>query len=159
MRSRTLQTPLPSEAHRQGRLRMPQGRSSSSVPVHIRFFLLPDKFRPSENLTDADCSIKLPLPEYIRGSETIFAIYPKTSYPIPTHSRHNLTALLSTVTASPRKTPKHSIAIPTTKSAVCAVAFFQCINYITLSFFVLKQTLFLHSGQIPSNTALCLNTL
>ena len=36
---------------------------------------------------------------------------------MPTHSRHNLIALLSTVAASPRHTPKHSIAIPTTSNA------------------------------------------
>ena len=48
----------------------------------------------------------------------------KTFYPIPTHSRHNLIALLSTVAASPRQTPKHSMAAPAISSATCAAAFF-----------------------------------
>ena len=60
-------------------------------------------------------------------------IYLKISYPIPTHSRHNLIALLSTVAASPRKAPAHSITVPTAKSKACAAAFFQCIYYFTLS--------------------------
>lgn len=124
---------------------MPQGRSNSLAPVHIRFSRLHDKFRPLENLADADCSIKLPLPECTRGNESVFVIYLKISYPIPTHSRHNLIALLRTVAASPRKTPKHSITVPITKSAVCAAAFSQCINSITLSFFRS------HKGFIENN--------
>jgi hypothetical protein len=48
----------------------------------------------------------------------------KTFYPMPTHSRHNLIALLSTVAASPRHTPKHSMAAPASRSVICAAAFF-----------------------------------
>ena len=135
---------------------MPQDRSSSSAPAHILFFRLPDKFRPSENLADADCSIKPPLPECTHGSESVFVIYQKISYPIPTHSRHNLIALLSTVAASPRKTPTHSAAVPTAKSKVCAAAFFQCI-YASPFLYPLSDYIWfsgLHSGQIPSNTVL-----
>ena len=33
-------------------------------------------------------------------------------------------ALLSTVAASPRQTPKHSMAAPASRSAICAAAFF-----------------------------------
>ena len=42
-----------------------------------------------------------PLPECTRESESIFVIYLKISYPIPTHSRHNLIALLSTAAGKP----------------------------------------------------------
>ena len=45
-------------------------------------------------------------------------------------------ALLSTVAASPRQTPKHSMAIPAISSAICAAAFFPQLIFITLSDFV-----------------------
>ncbi len=38
-------------------------------------------------------------------------------------------ALLSTVAASPRQTPKHSMAIPAISSAACAAAFFPWLNF------------------------------
>jgi hypothetical protein len=55
---------------------------------------------------------------------------------MPTHSKHNLIALLSTVAASPRHAPKHSMAIPTTSNVACAAAFFAQLNFITLSLFL-----------------------
>ena len=55
---------------------------------------------------------------------------------MPTHSRHNLIALLSTVAASPRQTPKHSMAIPTTSNMACATAFFTWLKFITPSLFL-----------------------
>ena len=45
-------------------------------------------------------------------------------------------ALLSTVAASPRQTPKHSMAMPASSSTVCAAAFFTWLNFITLSGFL-----------------------
>ena len=43
---------------------------------------------------------------------------------MPTHSKHNLIALLNTVAASPRQAPKHSMAAPAISSTTCAAAFF-----------------------------------
>ena len=42
-------------------------------------------------------------------------------------------ALLITVAASPRHTPKHSMAAPAISSTACAAAFFPWLNSITLS--------------------------
>ncbi len=48
-------------------------------------------------------------------------------------------ALLSTVAASPRQTPKHSMAAPAASSAICAAAFFSQLKLITLFVFLLPS--------------------
>ena len=52
-------------------------------------------------------------------------------YPIPTHSRHTLMALLSTVAVSPRSTPTHTMAAPANSKPTCAIVFFDCGNLLT----------------------------
>ena len=75
-------------------------------------------------------STKLLPPVSSLGNGTETERLPKPSYPMPTHSRHNLMALLSTVATSLRHTPRHTITIPTASSAACAAVF---IPYFILS--------------------------
>ena len=45
-------------------------------------------------------------------------------------------ALLSTVAASPRQAPKHSMAIAAASRVTCTVVFFAWLIFITLSVFL-----------------------
>ena len=80
------------------------------------------------------------LGRFICGFLCPFGWFQELLHKIPTkklsNSRHNLIALLSTVAASPRHTPKHNMAIPTTSNKACAAVFFTWLNSITLSLFL-----------------------
>ena len=117
-------SPPPPETPRWGRPRTPPDRSSSSAPARRRSSPPPDTVRPFGSSADAGWSAASPPPESSPGSGTWSVKRLKNSYPMPTHSRHNLIALLSTVAASPRQTPKHSMVPPAISSAICAAAFF-----------------------------------
>ena len=120
-----------------GRHRTQPDRNSSSVPARRRSFPFPDKFRPSQSSVGVCWWAGLLLPESTRESvrenemRLLFS-----SYPIPTHSKHSLMALLSTEDASPLHMPKQSIAVPATSSAICAAVFCTWLNFITLFVFL-----------------------
>ena len=126
--------PLP-EMPRWDRLLRPPDKNSSSTPAHISFFRFPDKVCLLENSADADSSVKLLLPGSSPGNETKSVILLILSYPIPTHSKHNLIALLSTVTASPHQMPKHSMAVPAISNTTCAAVFFTQLIFSPFPFF------------------------
>ena len=78
------------------------------------------------------------------------------SYPIPTHSRHNLIAFESTVAASPRIAPYPIIRIAAARSVICAAALFICfISFPFLSFNILSLFTMIIDSQRNRNT-LCL---
>lgn len=78
------------------------------------------------------------------------------SYPIPTHSRHNLIAFESTVAASPRTAPYPIIRIAAARSVICAAALFICfISFPFLSFNILSLFTMIIDSQRNRNT-LCL---
>ena len=114
--------PLP-ETPRWDRRRTPPDRSSSSAPAHRRSSPRPDTVRPLGNSEGAGWSIRLPPPVSSPGSAPKAARRSNSFYPIPTHSRHSLIALLSTAADSPRQTPKHTMATPASSRKTCKAAF------------------------------------
>lgn len=132
---------LPPEMSRLDKHPMRQDRNSSSDPAHKQPCLCLDKFRLKKSLADEYLSAELLLPESILGiwliglMPYIFSYYGFYSlfsfYPIPTHSKQSLIALLKTVSVSPRIAPKPSIIDPEISSTACDKAFFALVNSIT----------------------------
>ena len=106
--------------------RLPQpGRNSSSVPARTWFLPFPDKCcRFQSSKSGYSCKawqLPVSIPEKRPASVKHFFF----SYPIPTHSKHNLIALSRTKPASPRQMPTASIAAPQTSRLICKTIFFN----------------------------------
>lgn len=108
-----------------GRHRQRLGRNSSSVPARTWFLPFPDKCcRFQSSKSGYSCKawqLPVSIPEKRPASVKHFFF----SYPIPTHSKHNLIALSRTKPASPRQMPTASIAAPQTSRLICKTIFFN----------------------------------
>ena len=137
-KTRILTSRLPPEKNQWGTHPMLPDRNNSLSRGHTPISLCLDICRLERSLAGVYWWAALLLPESNRAYGWNAVRKSVFCYPIPTHSKHSRTALLNTVSISPRITPKHSITIPANNSVPCKSVFFFPNNWIPPSVFWLS---------------------
>ena len=132
----------PPEKRQSDKHRQHPDRSNSSAPAHMPFFLYRYKLSLSKSSADEYWSVASPRPEAKAETEPDSAKLYETlvSYPMPTHSKHILIALVKTRLTSLRQIPTPSMAMPRVRVSSWAFVFvFHFIDFsLSYAIFVLS---------------------